>query len=353
KIYTEDNRWFVRDFGLNGTRICGTKISGSAELIDGTTIQIGDTRLRFTILPQGTPLPSMSNADVTMTNNIRGIGSSSRIAMATIEKRGTVAVPSSNTTRTAETYHPIKAHSTSNSPPLPGTNSERALTESSNAPPDVASRLKVDELTALTRYMSTAMDTADPQELIRLTLRAILHQTSAKVAGYLSLDPTEPVPKLILPESASVDTQLSRRLTERVRDEGKMVWLYGPDQPDPKADHNPIESLQAFTDALCAPLRASGEAFAALHVYRSGVGFSERDVRFIEAVAGYLGKGCELNRHRRKLEAENNRLRAVVPTADELIGDSSAMMTLRSQISRAAPQPFTVLISGESGSGKE
>ncbi|MGL4421850.1 MAG: FHA domain-containing protein, partial [Gemmataceae bacterium] len=161
KIYTEDNRWFVRDFGLNGTRICGTKISGSAELIDGTTIQIGDTRLRFTILPQGTPLPSMSSADVTLTNNIRGLGSSSRIAMATIEKRGTVAVPSSNTTRTAETYHPIKAHSTSNSPPMPGTNSERALTESSNAPPDVASRLKVDELTALTRYMSTAMDTAD------------------------------------------------------------------------------------------------------------------------------------------------------------------------------------------------
>jgi Nif-specific regulatory protein len=53
------------------------------------------------------------------------------------------------------------------------------------------------------------------------------------------------------------------------------------------------------------------------------------------------------------LEAENSRLRGVAPVADELIGDSSPVTLLRQQISRAAPQPFTVLIHGESGSGKE
>ena len=334
KIYHEDGRWFVRDFGLNGTRVGGNRISGAVELADGSAVQIGETRLRFALMAG---LPSVS--DVTATANLRVGGSSSMLRLPGPESRTGTPGPGSNMPRSVAASTKAVHTAERTAEPAP--------------PADVAaSRLKVDELTALTRYMSAAMDTPDPHELIRLTLRTILHQTAARVAGYLSLDPTDPMPKLVLPETASVDVKLSRKLTERVRTERQMVWLFGPGGAM-NANREVTDSLSAFTDALCVPLSAGGEAFAALHVYRSGVGFTERDVRFIEAVAGYLGKGCEIHRHRRKLEAENNRLRAAVPSADELIGDSSAMMLLRSQISRAAPQPFTVLIHGESGSGKE
>src|SRR5439155_3707336 len=77
------------------------------------------------------------------------------------------------------------------------------------------------------------------------------------------------------------------------------------------------------------------------------------DVRFIEAVAGFLAHGLEIHRTRRRLEAENSRLRTHTPAADELIGESTAVTTLRQQIYRAAPQSFTVLVHGESGAGKE
>src|SRR5688572_16528732 len=58
KVYQEDGRWFVRDFGLNGTKVNGVKISGSTELTDGALLQIGDTRFRFALVadvPSATP----------------------------------------------------------------------------------------------------------------------------------------------------------------------------------------------------------------------------------------------------------------------------------------------------------
>ena len=147
-------------------------------------------------------------------------------------------------------------------------------------------RLKADELTALTRYMTAAVDTTDPHELIRLALRTVVHQTAARVAGYLSLDPTDPTPKLVLPDQAAVDVPLSKKLTERVRAERRLIWLFADPEAGDKMP-SPTESLSAFTDALCLPLAAAGEPFAALHVYRTGMGFADRDVRFIrESVPG-------------------------------------------------------------------
>ena len=66
---------------------------------------------------------------------------------------------------------------------------------------------------------------------------------------------------------------------------------------------------RAFVERFGFELKASGESFAALHVYRSGRAFLEQDVRFIEAVAGFLAHGLEIHRNRRTLEAENSRLR--------------------------------------------
>jgi Nif-specific regulatory protein len=188
-----------------------------------------------------------------------------------------------------------------------------------------------------------------PHDLILLALRSILHQTTAKLAGYLSFDPDDPAPKVVMPESASVDMPLSRRLTQQAYQTGKTVWLF----PDLTAAHPPTDSLSSFADAICIPLRASGDSFAALHVYRSGRAFLEQDVRFIEALAGFLAHGLDVHRNRRTLEAENSRLRIHTPAADDIIGGSTPIIGLRQQILRAAPQAYTVLVHGESGSGKE
>ncbi|MGL6075049.1 MAG: sigma 54-interacting transcriptional regulator [Fimbriiglobus sp.] len=323
KIYFDSGKWVLRDFGLNGTRIDGNRITGATNLADGVQIQLGDVQLRFHIggstaqnvtsnVTYQTPPPAMS-----VFPNVSSMQRSGRMSPDII---GTKI----HDYPIREIIEPII---------------DQSLTDT---------HLKVDELTTLCRFMTDAVAVQDPQELIAQTLRTILNQTSATLAGYLSLDPSDPMPKVVLPEKAAVDMRLSRRLTERVRTSRRKFWLFSDNTA------NSGDSLQSLTDAVCIPLSNSlGEPFAALHVYRIGRGFTDREVRFLEVSAAFLAPTLETHRNRRKLQAENSRLRNSATVADELIGDSSAIMNLRMQISRAASQSLTVLIHGESGSGKE
>lgn len=311
KVFFEDGRWHVRDFGLNGTRVDGKRISGAVELADGRAIKIGEVVLRFAALPKAAPPAPPADAAVTIPLQIQPSGRSH--------------------------FGSTKLH------PVPPDRVAELLPDPEDG------QLRMDELTALCKFMATAVEAGAAHDLITQALRAILLQTTAKHAGYLSVDPDDPTPKVVMPAEASVDVRLSRRLTQQAYQTKKTVWL----APDLTPAHPPTDSLSSFADAICIPLQAGGEAFAALHVYRSGRAFGERDVRFIEAVAGYLARGLEILRNRRTLEAENSRLRIHTPAADEIIGGSSGIIQLRQQIIRAAPQPYTVLVNGESGAGKE
>src|SRR5262249_54885725 len=62
KIYFDEGRWIVRDFGLNGTRVGGHRVSGSSPLADGSVIQVGDTKLRFALVANGEPVTVMASA---------------------------------------------------------------------------------------------------------------------------------------------------------------------------------------------------------------------------------------------------------------------------------------------------
>ncbi len=308
KIYFEDDHWHVRDFGLNGTRVDGQRIDGATELADGQRVKIGEVVLKFVLEPKSPPQPVKET-------------------------------PSTIRVLHESPHNATKVHVL----PL-----DRILPSDPSADQS-AKQLRVDELTALCKFMTGAVETKTPLDLVSFALRAILNQTAAKLAGYLSPDPEDPGPKIVMPESAAIDIPLSRRLTAQAQKNGKTIWLF----PDQIAAHSPTDSLSAFADAICIPLKASGKPFATLHVYRTGHAFVERDVRFIEAVAGFLAHGLEILRTRRTLEAENLRLRKHTPVADDIIGGSNAVIHLRQQILRAAPQPFTVLVQGESGSGKE
>ena len=336
KVYFDGGRWVVRDFGLNGTRVDGRRITGAVDLTDGATIQLAEVNLKFlcgtsatgpALFPAPPPLPARTPPP---------------IANAGLAPSGFQRRPPEVMGTKVQDYPARRTAAVD-----PDGEPTGAASQTAKDPADT--HLKVDELTALCRFMTAAVNQPDPGELVVQTLRTLLNQTSATLAGYLSLDPADPVPKVVLPEKAAVDLRLSRRLTERVRESKKLAWLHSGDLLA-----SPTDSLQSFADAVCLPLATqAGEPFAAIHLYRTGRGFADRDVRFLEVAVRFLAPTLEIHRTRRKLEAENTRLRSAAPVADELIGDSSAIMNLRVQISRAAPQPFTVLIHGESGSGKE
>jgi two-component system response regulator HydG len=283
RIQFEDGRWVLTDLeSRNGTRLDGEPVIRATPLDDGQEIVVGATKLRFQV-SDGDP-STAEHGPITQLNEA-GAG--------------------------ASTTH-----------------------------------LQADELTNLCRFMAAAVEEANPRDLLRRALRSLLKQTNASLAGYLGLDPTDPVPKLVLPDEAKVDQHLSRQLTAQVEKAGKPVWL-GHEQaiaPD---------SLVNFTDAIGLPVTAGGQPIGAVHVYKANARFAERDVRYCEALVGYLAHGLNTLRAKRTLEAENSRLRGLPAASDELVGNSTALKQLRALIAKVAPQSATVLIVGESGTGKE
>jgi two-component system response regulator HydG len=300
EVFPSNGRWFIRDCNtLNGTRVNGKRITEPQPLTNGEEIGIGDTRLLF-----------LQDA-------------SDRKSPPPDEK--------------PRNGHDSKQAPAAPAPPGPEPSAEQPQTI-----------LQVDELTALCSFMTTAVEETSPRALLERALAIVHSQTGAGLTGFLSLDPDEPLPRVVLPERASVDAHLSRRLTRRVQQEGRLVCL------SQTGDALDSSSLLSFQDAIGVLVGGSSAPLGALHVYKTGKPFSEREARFCEVMAGYLTSGLRALRARRTLEAENSRLRGQTPGGgDVLIGDSAVMHRLRQDIARLAPRSCTVLITGESGVGKE
>ncbi len=292
--------WEIRDCqSTNKTRLNGERITQAARLADGDIIAIGDVRLRFTLHP-------------------------ARDSTAEIP----VFIPTGP-------------------PPAPTPSSGPAGGELSRT------ELQADELTALVAFLKDSQREPTVHGLIALALATVHRQTQATLAGYLSLDPEDPRLKIVHPDRAAVDVPLSRRLTQAVLQTQRPVWLSTARIPNMEEG----DSLVAYRDALCLPLRSAEAAFGecplgALHVYKANRPFSDREVRFCEVLAGCLAGALQVLRSRCVLEADVRRLRGYA-AGDDLVGDSPALNQLRQQIDRLADLPCTVLITGESGVGKE
>jgi two-component system response regulator HydG len=303
EVFCEKQRWYVRDCKTtNGTKINGIKIHKPTLLDNNHIFVIGDTRLRFTLDSSG---------------------------------EGTAELPVLvEVLQSDEESHLISS------------GSEYSQTI-----------LHADELTALLSFMTVSLTETTLHGLVQQALTAVLKQTLANAAGYVSLDAEEGQFRLVLPTQAQVDARLSQKLTQQVLRENRSVWLGAGRMRELDSD-----SLVAFRDAVGIPLRvgqafpteSAGELLGALHVYKSTRMFSEREVRFCEVLAAYLAGSLHVLRARRALEADNSRLREhAAGLCDVLIGDSPAMKQLRQQIAQFARLPCTVLITGESGVGKE
>ncbi len=289
RVFCEAGQWFIRDCGTrNGTKVNAQRLHGDTPLQDGFEIAIADMRLRFLALD--------------------------------------------------------RAEASATAPPPPGAVTTEEEIDIGPEP----STLLADELAVLHDFMTAAVKEADPGQVVRHTLTAVARHTQATLAGFLSLDEEEPLPKMVYPEKSRVDFMLSRQLTQRVQQEGKAVWLKAG------TDLGESDSLMPFQDAVCVPLRAEGVPLGALHVYKSGRFFSEREVRFCELAAGYAANELSRLRLCRSLLAENSRLRGpggALP--DRIIGSGPAMQQLHQLIGRFAKCRSTVLIHGETGAGKE
>jgi Nif-specific regulatory protein len=292
RLYFEGGRWLLRDFGLNGTRVDNARVNQVTELADGNEIKIGSVRLQFRLPDPGRssgPQPAATVADRS--------GSSDTL----------------NGSR-------------------PGL------------------RWTVDELSALNQFMSAAVEAREPTELARAAIQSLYYQTGATLAGLFAIDPTDPVPKAIWPDSAKLDESLARQLTRRLHRDHRPVWL-AEDTAATMA--NVTASFHTtFADALALPLKSAGRVLGAFHLYKASGYFSDRDRKFAEAIATHAAHVLRGLRSRRSLEADTARLRAALPDGDEMVGDSPAMIALRAELIRGVAGAKPMLLRGEPGVGK-
>jgi transcriptional regulator with GAF, ATPase, and Fis domain len=287
KVFFEDGRWQVQDFSLNGTWLNGERVPQKADLSHGQEIRIGEIRLRFQ-LPEQTTTSSSSRAP-----QDRKSSKESNVHLST-------------------------------------------------------SFLHASESSILCTFMASHAGAEEPVALLKPALQLLLSQSNAYVAGYLSPDAADPLPKVVVPEGIGIDHALSRQLTRRSQRDSRSVWL-GTEV----GESHPADLLKEVTDALCVPVRSLGLALGMLHIYKRSGLFVDRDLRFAEAMADYLGGSLRGFQQRHNLNMEVARLRTHAPAVDELIGDSAPMVRLRQQIAKVAAQPVPVLIRGEPGVGAD
>ncbi len=294
EIYAENGGWYIRNCSVtNGTRLDGEPISEPTALRDDHEIRIGDCRLRFRV-----------------------------------EAGGTL--------------------DTDKLPALPAAGTLKPVAEPEA---DSTTHLWADELSVLNQFLTEALLETTVRGVVARALTVLHKGTHADLVGFLSLDADDPLPRVVWPPQRTVDPQLSRRLTQQALATGAMVWL-----AEARGGELQGQSLAAFRDAVCVPLRAGGgdATHGALHLYREQRPFNYREVRFCQALSICLANNLTVLRTRRVLEAENARLRVTGSrTPDQLVGNSLPLRQLREQIARVADYSCGVLITGESGVGKE
>ena len=146
------------------------------------------------------------------------------------------------------------------------------------------------------------------------------------------------------------------------------VVLTGESMIVPRTSESPLflnrtkHGKSSDTSFICVPIKEKKEVVGALSVYRD---FADKaqlaaDVSILEIVASMMARALLLRRdllaQQELLEDENRQLRAELTRRyhpDNIVGNSREMQEVYDQIEQVAKSQATVLIHGETGTGKE
>jgi len=135
-------------------------------------------------------------------------------------------------------------------------------------------------------------------------------------------------------------------------------------QADESETHRPAEpgqSTAAGNDhsangaAIAVPIPGHAARHGAIECHREAEAepFTPTDLDFAIAVAHQAGMALENLQHRERLEQANAQLRQRLQHESRMLGDSPVLKQLLDRIARVAETTSTVLVLGETGTGKE
>jgi Nif-specific regulatory protein len=291
-ISFEDGHWIVSDAdSRNGTKVNDRKIA-QFELNDGDRIQIGSTELLF-------ELPREAGDDT----------------------------GSAGQTLLLETPVSLEASGVS-------------------AVSQLVNRQRSQDMLDLYQLSICLIRCNSPVEVATVGLEMLRVRTGATAVGFLWVDDQgELKPQSILPPEMAHRLRLNKRLTDRVRLEGRAIWIKDPISTGGKEE--------LFADGICVPLMSESSVMGAIHLYREQQQFEQAHFDFAISAGNMLSVALESSRAQASLSAEHQRLVERSADFSELIGDCPEMLKLKDRISRVAKASGCALVRGESGVGKE
>jgi Nif-specific regulatory protein len=237
-------------------------------------------------------------------------------------------------------------------------------------PAEDLSRERLALLYELSRAFNTLMTLDELLPSIIAQTKAVLQ---AESCALLLLD--EERQELYFPIASDLSPKIEARFNE-IRfpaDKGVVGWALHHGQPvhvpDVSRDPRWYSAVDRHTggrtrELLCAPLRTRHGVIGVLELRNKLAGmFSDDDLNFLTALAGSVAVALENARLYEQLRWSEARLREEVATLhreiahrqrfEEIVGASAAMSKVFTLMESAIPSPITVLLQGETGTGKE
>lgn len=300
KIVFEESHWHLRDAGSrNGTLINGSKVD-IATLAHGNTIRIGNTDLEFV---DDTITEDVTIERINLSHDLRG------------DKLG------------------IGADGLAS-----GMSAFLALRKAGRS----------EDLSDLHELSIRCISLSSPDQVSDLAIEVLRNRTQATLVAFLLADHDD---KLIIqrkyPGTADSRLTLSDKLTDIVCKQAKAVWVKNESK---EIGDGP---LRHYADAICVPLLHEGKTIGVIHLYREKEVFEKSSFDFTIAASSFLAVSLVRARNESSLRINHERLQDKNADFDELLGESKPILDMKERIVRVAKASGSILICGESGSGKE
>ena len=293
--------WTVRDLdSFNGTLVNGQRISEQV-LADGDRITLGDTQLLFRAQREHND----RQHDIHQTTRLR------------LEEAVYLRRPAE----------------------LPGT-----------------PRIQRD-LHALVRIGTIVTGIRTRDALERELVDAAFEALDAAEAMLLRIEPGTADRRVVARRAADpdVETPLSRTAIEHAVSTGEAILAHGPMTTGPLRDAPSVASAD-LSSLLAVPMMGDAgvvEAVLYLVTHDPRGAFDQLHLELLTALAG-IGSVALRNVSRlESLQAEADAMKRELGISHEMIGTSPAMQAVYEFIKKVAPSDTTVLIQGETGTGKE
>ncbi|MFK8114582.1 MAG: sigma 54-interacting transcriptional regulator [Rubripirellula sp.] len=294
-VYFEDGNWHLRDSGSrNGTHVNGQK-TDHARLLDKSVITVGSTDLQLV-----EPDPD-------------GFGDAPNTPTLVQE--------------------------------LP---TERSWRVEFDDP--IASVATAGHLIDLYTLSLQLLQVDNPDSAIDTVIELLKDRTKADVVG-LSFDSGDGrlKPQRVLPAEKADAISLGKGLIRRVVRDGEAIWI----NEESASELTVSPSAEIWSDIIYVPLDSGSNNLGVLHLYRHDPSFVAAHFELAVAAARLLAIGLTRAFERDTLVAEKKRIADQNADTDELKGSSPVMVKLKAKIERVGKANGSVLIRGESGSGKE